>query len=105
MVPIYSLVMMMILGSMIVSSCRRSGVAVVVHAFQGPSILSHQQRLQKSRRLTTTAAAAIVGTKPTSFDDGQRPFQITTPIYYVNDKPHIGHAYTSIGEFEFTGAV
>ena len=25
-----------------------------------------------------------------------RPFQITTPIYYVNDKPHIGHAYTSI---------
>lgn len=29
-------------------------------------------------------------------DDGLlRPFQITTPIYYVNDKPHIGHAYTS----------
>ncbi len=23
-------------------------------------------------------------------------FYITTPIYYVNDKPHIGHAYTSI---------
>ena len=21
---------------------------------------------------------------------------ITTPIYYVNDKPHIGHAYTSL---------
>ena len=21
---------------------------------------------------------------------------ITTPIYYVNDKPHVGHAYTSI---------
>ena len=21
---------------------------------------------------------------------------ITTPIYYVNDKPHIGHAYTSV---------
>jgi len=25
-----------------------------------------------------------------------RPFYITTPIYYVNDKPHIGHAYTSL---------
>lgn len=25
-----------------------------------------------------------------------KPFYITTPIYYVNDKPHIGHAYTSI---------
>ena len=23
-------------------------------------------------------------------------FFITTPIYYVNDKPHIGHAYTTI---------
>jgi len=25
-----------------------------------------------------------------------RPFYITTPIYYVNGKPHIGHAYTTI---------
>ncbi len=23
-------------------------------------------------------------------------FYVTTPIYYVNDKPHLGHAYTSI---------
>ena len=27
-------------------------------------------------------------------DNGK--FYITTPIYYVNDKPHIGHAYTTI---------
>jgi methionyl-tRNA synthetase len=26
----------------------------------------------------------------------QRPIYITTPIYYVNAKPHIGHAYTTI---------
>ncbi len=26
----------------------------------------------------------------------QKPFYITTPIYYVNDRPHIGHAYTTI---------
>ena len=25
-----------------------------------------------------------------------RSFYITTPIYYVNDRPHIGHAYTTI---------
>ncbi|MBI1843881.1 MAG: methionine--tRNA ligase [Actinobacteria bacterium] len=25
-----------------------------------------------------------------------RPFYITTPIYYVNDAPHIGHAYTTV---------
>ena len=26
----------------------------------------------------------------------RRPFFITTPIYYVNDSPHIGHAYTTL---------
>ena len=25
-----------------------------------------------------------------------KKFFVTTPIYYVNDKPHIGHAYTTI---------
>ncbi|MCC7047682.1 MAG: class I tRNA ligase family protein, partial [Alphaproteobacteria bacterium] len=23
-------------------------------------------------------------------------YYLTTPIYYVNDKPHIGHAYTTL---------
>ena len=23
-------------------------------------------------------------------------YYITTPIYYVNDSPHIGHAYTTL---------
>jgi methionyl-tRNA synthetase len=27
---------------------------------------------------------------------GAKPFYITTPIYYVNDSPHLGHAYTSV---------
>ena len=26
----------------------------------------------------------------------KQPFYITTPIYYVNDVPHIGHAYTTL---------
>lgn len=25
-----------------------------------------------------------------------RPYYITTPIYYVNDRPHIGHCYTTV---------
>ena len=25
-----------------------------------------------------------------------KPFYVTTPIYYVNDAPHIGHAYTTV---------
>ncbi len=27
---------------------------------------------------------------------GGQPFYVTTPIYYVNDSPHIGHAYTTV---------
>jgi hypothetical protein len=51
----------------------------------------------QSRRWSTRllAAEGVLGTPVTPVDDGKRPFQITTPIYYVNDKPHIGHAYTS----------
>ena len=37
-------------------------------------------------------------------DDNNTPFYVTTPIYYVNGDPHLGHAYTTIvadilGEF------
>ena len=29
-----------------------------------------------------------------------RPFYVSTPIYYVNAEPHIGHAYTTVvGDF------
>ena len=26
----------------------------------------------------------------------KKKFYITTPLYYVNDEPHIGHAYTTV---------
>ena len=29
-------------------------------------------------------------------DTSNNNFYITTPIYYVNDVPHIGHAYTTV---------
>ena len=29
-------------------------------------------------------------------DGGGKAYYVTTPIYYVNDRPHIGHAYTTI---------
>ena len=25
-----------------------------------------------------------------------KPFYLTTPLYYVNARPHIGHAYTTV---------
>ena len=34
----------------------------------------------------------MVGT----LDAVAKPFYVTTPIYYVNDVPHIGHAYTTV---------
>jgi len=69
-----------------------------VSAFRSP--IKKQQRWQQPAlmaRSTRLLSSSVVGTPETSFDDGKSPFQITTPIYYVNDKPHIGHAYTSIG--------
>eukprot|EP00580_Thalassiosira_gravida_P017836 CAMPEP_0201658382 /NCGR_PEP_ID=MMETSP0494-20130426/1278_1 /ASSEMBLY_ACC=CAM_ASM_000839 /TAXON_ID=420259 /ORGANISM="Thalassiosira gravida, Strain GMp14c1" /LENGTH=591 /DNA_ID=CAMNT_0048135361 /DNA_START=41 /DNA_END=1816 /DNA_ORIENTATION=- len=73
------------------------------------SIATNQQgqhtHLQCSRnsRLFSSSTSSVeqlsstsVGTPSTPFDDGTGPFEITTPIYYVNDKPHIGHAYTSL---------
>jgi hypothetical protein len=69
----------------------RSATATVSQSSHGRRFLASVPLRQS---LTTT-----VGTPATSFDDGQRPFQITTPIYYVNDKPHIGHAYTSTGMY------
>src|SRR5260221_7650164 len=27
---------------------------------------------------------------------GGKPYYLTTPIYYVNDAPHLGHAYTTV---------
>jgi len=29
-------------------------------------------------------------------DQAAAPYSITTPIYYVNDRPHIGHCYTTL---------
>src|SRR5688500_17325854 len=33
---------------------------------------------------------------PRSLTDVPERFYVTTPIYYVNDAPHIGHAYTTV---------
>ncbi|QMU72840.1 methionine--tRNA ligase [Streptacidiphilus sp. P02-A3a] len=36
------------------------------------------------------------GSKNTSAEAAERTFYVSTPIYYVNDKPHLGHAYTTV---------
>ena len=64
----------------------------VVSSKEAQTTKNQYESLLNTRCFTSLEA---VGTPVTSFDDGHAPYQITTPIYYVNDKPHIGHAYTS----------
>jgi len=46
--------------------------------------------------LSTAVYSIVVMTKNTNAS----PYMLTTPIYYVNAKPHLGHAYTTImGDF------
>jgi valyl-tRNA synthetase len=47
-------------------------------------------QLDKKRTKLFSAIGEKVGERDTS------PFFITTPIYYVNGQPHLGHAYTSV---------
>src|SRR5690606_7029236 len=43
------------------------------------------------------ARATLSGAPPRNRTPMAKPsIYLTTPIYYVNDKPHIGHAYTSL---------
>jgi hypothetical protein len=88
------------------ASSLRPGQAYIPRAVQRGSASSfgtlirrqHTSNNKNSYRRSFFASSSClntVGTPATSFDDGTSPFQITTPIYYVNDKPHIGHAYTS----------
>ncbi|CAN0184691.1 unnamed protein product, partial [Laminaria digitata] len=43
----------------------------------------------------SAGTAATTPTSPTAATS-KKPYYVTTPIYYVNDKPHIGHAYTTL---------
>ena len=73
-------------------SAPRSRSAALI-ASKSRNVLRSNLAPTKQRKYTCLYSTK---TPATSFDDGMSPFQITTPIYYVNDKPHIGHAYTSI---------
>ena len=34
--------------------------------------------------------------RDTASIESRMPYYVTTPIYYVNGEPHLGHAYTTI---------
>lgn len=69
-------------------------------AFHVDTHISKKQSIYKynlcqKHEMQTKKSILSMSTDATSFDDDKSPFYITTPIYYVNDVPHIGHAYTS----------
>ncbi len=47
-----------------------------------------------ARKALRLASKVPLSSSVTASD--KAPYYITTPIYYVNDKPHIGHAYTTL---------
>lgn len=51
------------------------------------------QKLVTSRRLSALAETSLKGNFAIR---DKSPFFISTPIYYVNGQPHLGHAYTSV---------
>ena len=69
-------------------------VCNVVRAFQIRSGFLSSNRLAfrnwNTKRFSQSASTS------TSMNDKSNSFYITTPIYYVNGQPHLGHAYTSI---------
>ena len=67
-----------------------SQVAVRRRPLLSPTLLSMAHATQCFRRTRSTVASAALQ------QDEKPPFFITTPIYYVNGDPHIGHAYTTL---------
>ncbi|CAM9596309.1 unnamed protein product [Ascophyllum nodosum] len=69
-------------------------------AASGRAIRPRRARLQASLRGSppTTRPLRSTSTATPAASNGSPPktFYVTTPIYYVNDKPHIGHAYTTL---------
>ena len=63
-------------------------------AFRSNVVSSSYPSLTRLR--STTAAESAAGSVGGAVGEERPPVLITTPIYYVNDKPHIGHAYTTL---------
>lgn len=49
----------------------------------------------KGVKMIWLVAMSIIGCEGLKMS-GSKGFFVTTPIYYVNDSPHIGHAYTTL---------
>src|SRR5215469_94401 len=46
--------------------------------------------------MAATTNDSTSGASAATAADGDKRYYVTTPIYYVNDRPHLGHAYTTV---------
>ena len=72
------------------SALRRPASASAAPRALGLALGQQQPQHQRGRAVVRALSLSA------SASDGAKPYFITTPIYYVNDKPHIGHAYTTL---------
>ncbi|CAN0150372.1 unnamed protein product [Scytosiphon promiscuus] len=72
---------------------RGGGAAAAAAAARSAAATASRTRMSSS---STSAAAAAATAADGGGGAAKKPFYVTTPIYYVNDKPHIGHAYTTL---------
>lgn len=62
----------------------------------------HYERCTRYRPSSSLAHSQVPlhcfssSTVPSNSTTGQKPLYITTPIFYVNGAPHIGHLYTAL---------
>jgi len=88
------------LGVMFVSSAARGAAsrgarrAVATPGARGKSVAVGAPAPTRATVMRATTRAMARGASA-SARASARPMFVTTPIYYVNDQPHIGHVYTS----------
>ncbi|KAF9350625.1 methionyl-tRNA synthetase [Mortierella sp. AD094] len=63
-------------------------------ASPGYPTLSNLRQLQT--RVHIRASTAFYSTQPVALDQAEKPYYITTPIFYVNAVPHIGHLHSAV---------
>lgn len=54
------------------------------------------RQLQRSMNACAVSPYSTMSTRLAASTTNSERFSITTPIYYVNGEPHLGHAYTSV---------
>ena len=88
------------LGVMFVSSAARGAAsrgarrAVATPGARGKSVAVGAPAPTRATVMRATTRAVARGASAIARASA-RPTFVTTPIYYVNDQPHIGHVYTS----------